>query len=120
MNFRHVTLTVKDLDASIHFYTEIVGLPVDRRYQPGPDTEIAFLGTGETKVELICHRNQPDAIVGNAVSVGFEVEDILEKFESFKGTDISVVSDIIQPNQHVRFFFVADPDGFRVQFLESL
>ena len=120
MSFRHVTLTVKDLDASIRFYTEVVGLPVDRRYQAGPDTEIAFLGSGETKVELIRNKNQPDAVIGNGVSIGFEVESVPEKFNSFQGTDIPVISDIMQPNPHVRFFYVADPDGFRVQFIENL
>ncbi len=119
MRFRHVTLTVKDLDASIRFYTEVVGLPVDRRYQAGPNTEIAFLGAGETKVELIRHKNEPDAIIGNGVAVGFEVVSVSEKFDSLKGTYIPVISYIIQPNPHVRFFYVADPDGFRVQFLEN-
>jgi len=120
MSFCHVTLKVKDLDASIRFYTEVVGLPIDRRYQAGPDNEIAFLGSGETKVELICNKNQPDAMTGNGVSIGFKVEDVPEKLDSLKDTDISVISDIIQPNPHVRFFYVADPDGFRVQFLENL
>lgn len=120
MSFCHVTLKVKDLDASIRFYTEVVGLPIDKRYQAGPDTEIAFLGSGETKVELICNKNQPDAIIGNGVSVGFKVESVPEKFDSLKGTDIPVISDIIQPNPHVSFFYVTDPDGFRVQFLENL
>lgn len=120
MRFCHVTLTVKDLDASVRFYTEVVGLPVDRRYQTGPDTEIAFLGPGETKVELVCHRGRPDVTIGNGVSIGFEVESVREKFSSFQGTDIPVIGDIVQPNPHVRFFYVADPDGFRVQFLENL
>lgn len=120
MSFCHVTLTVKDLDASIHFYTEVVGLPIDRRFQAGPYTEIAFLGSGETKVELICSKNQPNLMIGNGVSIGFKVESVPEKFASIKGGEIPVISDIIQPNPHVRFFYVADPDGFRVQFLENL
>lgn len=118
MSFCHVTLTVKDLDASIRFYTEVAGLPVDKRYQAGPDTEIAFLGAGDTKVELICSKNQPDAIIGNGVSIGFKVDSVPQKLESLKGSGITVLSDIIQPNPHVRFFFVADPGGYRVQFIE--
>lgn len=120
MRLCHVTLTVKDLDASIRFYTEVVGLPVGRRFQAGPDAEIAFLGSGETKVELVCSKNQPDAMIGNGVSIGFEVENVPEKFDHMKGGDIPVISDIIMPNPHVRFFYITDPNGFRVQLLENI
>ncbi len=120
MKFCHVTLRVQDLDASIRFYTDVVGLPIDKRYQAGPDTEIVFLGSGETKVELICYKNQPAATVGSGISIGFEVANVPEKFNSLKGTDTPVVGEIIRPNPHVRFFYVTDPDGLRVQFLENI
>ncbi len=120
MSFVYTTLTVKDLEASLDFYTKIVGLPIDRRFPAGPGTEIAFLGDGETKVELICYQNQPAAAVGNAVSLGFRVDSLVEKLSQVRDAGIPVVSDIIQPNPHVRFFYVTDPDGFRIQFSENL
>ncbi|WP_101697041.1 VOC family protein [Clostridium minihomine] len=120
MGFCHTTLTVKDMDASLRFYTEVVGLPVDRRYLSGVDTDIAFLGEGETKVELICYQNQPEAVVGNGVALGFTVPSVPDKLDSLKGSNVPIISDIIQPNPHIRFFYVTDPDGFRVQFLETL
>ena len=118
--FCQATLTVRDLDASVRFYNEVVGLPIDRRGPAGPDGELAFLGDGETKVELICYEGRPEAIVGNGACLGFRVESVPETLERLRGGGIPVVSDIIQPNPHVRFFYALDPDGFRVQFVEDL
>ena len=44
------------MEESLKFYQEIVGLNLVRRFNAGPNTEIAFLGDGETKVELMCHK----------------------------------------------------------------
>lgn len=118
--FCHATLTVRDLNASVRFYNEVVGLPIDRRGPAGPDGELAFLGDGETKVELVCYKGGPDAIVGNGACLGFRVESVPETLERLKDGGIPVVSDIIQPNPQVRFFYASDPDGFRVQFVEYL
>ncbi len=75
MNFCWSTLRVKDLDESIKFYSEIVGLEVVNRFKGGP-TEIAFLGAGETKIELICSGESRDISVGSDISWGFEVESL--------------------------------------------
>jgi len=45
------TIRVKDIDASVKFYEDVVGLTISRRFKAGPDTEIAFMGDGETKVD---------------------------------------------------------------------
>lgn len=119
MKICHVTLIVKDMDASLGFYTGMVGLPVRTRYEAGPDTAIVFLGDGETKLELICYKDRPAATIGNGISIGFEVGDLAEKLESIQAAGIAVMGGIIQPNPHVRFFYAADPDGYRVQFLEN-
>ena len=62
--------------------------------------ELAFMGDGETKVELICSKNAPATIIGNGVSIGFEVKSAAAKLESLKGVGVPVVSEIIQPNPH--------------------
>jgi lactoylglutathione lyase len=46
MTFLWTALYVKDLNSTINFYTEIVGLQVLKRFQAGPSTEIAFMGNG--------------------------------------------------------------------------
>ncbi len=54
MKFCWSTLKVKNLEESLKFYQEIVGLKINKRFNAGPGREIAFLGDGETKIELIC------------------------------------------------------------------
>ena len=53
MKFCWTTLSVNNMEESLKFYHEIIGLPVDRRFKMGPEAEIAFLGDGETKLELM-------------------------------------------------------------------
>lgn len=120
MKFCWVTLTVKNMDESLKFYQEIVGLTLNKRFQAGPEMEIAFLGEGETQVELICNKNNDKVNMGTDISLGFEVKSADEMLTLLKEKNINVLSDLIQPNPHVRFFFVADPNGLKIQFIENL
>ncbi len=71
MNFCWTTIQVMDMDKSLAFYQEIVGLPLVRRAQASPEMELAFLGSGETQVELICD-GKPQAVNhGDSISMGF-------------------------------------------------
>ena len=119
MKFCWCTLSVKNMDESVKFYREAVGLPVSRRFAAGPGMEIYFLGDGETKVELICGpKYTPPCGVG--VSLGFEVKSVDETMTALKGRGLEVESGPFQPNPHLKFFFVEDPDGYSVQFVENL
>ena len=120
MKFCWTTIRVKDLEESLKFYQEIVGLRLDRRFKAGPGTEIAFLGDGETKVELICDEAKKDVNIGEDISLGFEVESLDKMMDFVKEKGIAIHSGPIQPNPHIRFFYVLDPNGFKIQFVENL
>lgn len=120
MKFCWCTITVDDMERSLEFYRDVVGLPVSRRFSDRPDCEICFLGDGETKVELICEAGRTSADNPEGISLGFMVEslDAMMAFLEEKGVEIT--SGPIQPNPHIKFFFVKDPDGVTVQFSESM
>jgi lactoylglutathione lyase len=120
MKFCWSTLKVKNMNESLKFYEEVVGLKVDNRFKAGPGMEIAFLGDGETKVELICHDNSSDVNVGTDISWGFEVKSVDEMMILVKEKGIAIESGPFQPNPHTKFFFITDPNGLRIQFVEHM
>ncbi|SET97643.1 VOC family protein [Lacrimispora sphenoides] len=119
MKFCWSTLNVRNLEESIKFYEEIIGLRVNRRFPAGPGTEIAFLGDGETQIELICGGDR-EIQVGDDISWGFEVKSLDQTLSLAKEKGVILLGEPVQPNPHVRFAFIKDPNGMRVQLVETL
>ena len=119
MKFNWVTLSVRDMEESLKFYQGIVGLKIANRFTAGPGMEIVFLGDGETKVELIYNENESEVEIGKDISLGFEVDSLDQMLEFVKEKGIEVHSGPFQPNPDTRFFFVQDPNGLRIQFVEQ-
>ena len=119
MKFCWSTLTVKNMEESLKFYQEIVGLTIDRRFQAGPGMEIAFLGSGETKVELIHDSNDTEINMGESISLGFQVNSVDEMIVFVKEKGLQIHSGPFQPNPYVKYFFILDPNGLKIQFVES-
>lgn len=119
MKFSWVTVTVKDMDESIRFYTDIVGLTVDNRRPAEPDLELAFLGDGETKLELIYNKTIPATSIDANISLGFEVASLAQAMAALeaKGIPHSVP---FQPTPHIKYLFISDPNGLKIQLLEHL
>ena len=120
MKFCWVTINVKDFEKSLEFYTQVVGLSIDRTMNPGPKMKIAFLGQGETKVELIYDETTSARIYGKDVSIGFEVDSIDTFMGTLKEKGIRLESGPHQPNPTIRFVYVLDPNGVKVQFVENI
>jgi lactoylglutathione lyase len=108
------------MNESLKFYQEIVGLELINRFQAGPDTEISFLGNGETKVELICNDSDKNINPGNAVSLGFNTESLDEKINLVKENGIKITAGPTQPNANLKFFMINDPNGITIQFAEQM
>lgn len=119
MKLAHVTIMVKDLEESLKFYKDILALPIVERFKAGPEQEIVFLGNGNSLIELIYNRNLVKPNIGQDISIGFGVEDLDDSIENIKDNNIEIHSGPFQPNKSTRFFFVLDPNGLKVQFIEQ-
>jgi len=78
MKFLWTTILVKNMEESLKFYQEVVGLKTVNRFNSGPGMEISFLGEDDTKLELICSEKFKNIDAGNAVTLGFKVDSLDE------------------------------------------
>jgi len=120
MKFCWTTILVNNMDESLEFYKDIVMLEVNKRFQAGPGVEIAFLGNGETKVELICNQAISEVKVGKDISLGFEVDSVDSMVSFVKEKGLSIDNGPFQPNPHTKFFYILDPNGLKIQFVENI
>lgn len=120
MKFCWVTINVKDMEKSLHFYQEIIGLNINRRMKPNSDREIIFLGSGETQIELICNTKVDDIAIGKDISLGFVVDSIEQMSEILRKKNIPIHSGPFQPNPSIRFMCILDPNGVKIQFVENI
>lgn len=118
MKFCWTTILVRDMQKSLEFYQDIAGLEIDHRINAGPGIEIAFLGDGETKVELIKNESVKEISIGTDISMGFEVDSLDRMMEIITAKGLDIHSGPFQPNPATRFFYVLDPNGWKIQFVE--
>ncbi len=119
MKYCWTTLLVGDLDRSIMFYTESIGLSLNRRFSAGGHGEIAFLGTEETQIELVCPGSE-SITAGDGITLGFSTDSLEEAMSLMAHNGIRIESGPVQPNEKIRFFYIRDPDGHRVQISQSM
>ena len=129
--FCHISLHVNDMEKSQHFYRDLLGLKVLFDVDlagPGlesvtgiPGAKGRMVGTvapGGTMIELV-QGTRPGPQRGDDDSMIFSltVESVDRAYDAFKSVGIVPLQ---QPAEieGTRMFFVQDPDGRRVEFVE--
>jgi len=119
MKFMWTTLPVSDLEKSVKFYSEFMGLgPIAR--MGIPEHQVVMLGNnGETKLELIYEpgRTIPEN-PGGTISMGYAPDNLDEFIAKVSKAGISTIGPI-SPSPDIRFYFIKDPDGYTVQLVEQ-
>jgi lactoylglutathione lyase len=119
MKFLWTTIHVKDMEESLNFYQQVVGLKLVNRFNAGPEMEICFLGEDDTKLELICSSKITNIQPGNAVSLGFKVESLDDMMNLLKEKNIAIKTGPVQPNPGLKYIIVLDPNGVKIQFAQQ-
>ena len=118
MHIDHITIRTDKLEGSIAFYEKTAGLKIVQDLRK-IDAQIVFLADadGDTRIELI-QVPAGNGYCGSGISIGFHTNDAAGLREKLL-KDGFQASDIISPNPSVRFFFVWDPNGVQIQFVEQ-
>ena len=117
MKFRFSTLFVKNLEESVQFYQDVIGLPIKGRFKPNPNMEIVFLGDDEAQIELIYDANKDTIDIGPDISWAFSVDSVEDMYQFVKKQNIIILSEIIEPMPSAKFFFIEDPNGMKIQIV---
>jgi lactoylglutathione lyase len=125
MRILHTMLRVGDLERSLKFYTEVLGMHLLRRkdYPEGKFT-LAFVGYGaesETAVLELTHNWGVEKYdLGNAYGhIALEVPDAYQACEEVKKRGGKVTREA-GPMKHgtTVIAFVEDPDGYKIEFIQ--
>ena len=126
MRLLHTMLRVGDLDRSIAFYTEILGMKLLRRkdYADGKFT-LAFLGYGDeadnTVLELTYNWGTDQYDLGTGYGhIAIEVEDVYQATDAIKQRGGNILREAGPMNAGTTIIaFVADPDGYPIELIGS-
>lgn len=124
MRILHTMLRVGDLERSIKFYTEVLGMKLLRKkdYPDGKFT-LAFIGYGDesenTVIELTYNWGTDSYDLGTGYGhIALEVDDVYEATEEIRKCGGNILRDAGPMNAGTTVIsFVEDPDGYPIELI---
>lgn len=125
MKFLHTMIRVKDLDESYKFYTEELGFVESRRKEfPDKKFDLVYLklpASPDYELELTYNYDQEEAYdLGNGYGhIAISNPDIksFRKELSDKGYEVTELRGISDNSD--KYFFVTDPDGYKIEIIQK-
>lgn len=119
----HIGIKVAQLEQSLAFYTEVIGLTLlDIIGEPGDELRLAFLSfPGQTSVEIeLIERvwtDLPDE--GKVSHAAFTVTGIEAEHSRIAALQLPGLTEVSTLANGSRYFFFDGPDGEKLEFFES-
>jgi catechol 2,3-dioxygenase-like lactoylglutathione lyase family enzyme len=129
-SIHHVAVTASNFERSLEFYQKLGFKVLANRYLPEKQKKIALLASDNFKLELFWYEDFSDEptsreTIGNNVhDVGVKhfalrVDSINEARARLKELHISLESEPTTGDTGYDFFFIRDPDGVWIEFVQD-
>lgn len=124
MRILHTMLRVGDLERSIRFYTDVLGMKLLRRqdYPEGKFT-LAFVGyadeADETVIEMTYNWGVDSYDLGEGYGhIALEVDDVYQAVDAIRERGGKIIRDAGPMNAgNTIIAFVEDPDGYAIELI---
>ncbi len=117
----HTRMRVSDLDQTINFYTNVLGLEVLERKTSPRGSQLAFLRApnSEELIELTSFPpSGPVKVQEDLVHLAFQVESLDDTIASLNAQGVKITDGPTQTSSGSRFIFIDAPDGYEVELIE--
>lgn len=113
MKVKYATIIVEDMEESIKFYTEVMGLEIYSQHNPRPGITITLLkGEGDAMIELIKNTENETGLF----SVGMDVEDMSTTVNDLRSKGAKITMEPI-PITVGTLAFIEDPNGVKIALI---
>jgi len=126
MKILHTMLRVGNLDRSLAFYTEVLGMRLLRKKDyPGGKFTLAFVGYGDESeaavIELTYNWDTSSYHPGNGFGhVAIGVDDIFKMCENIRAAGSKVTREPgLMKHGNTVIAFVEDPDGYQIELIQT-
>lgn len=120
----HAMIRVYDLNSSIDFYQEALGLEVAERYD-FDDFSLVYLSNAESdfELELTFNKNQQEPYSHGSgyghIAVSVEDLETIHQDLVTRGLNPNEIKTLSAENGlSASFFFITDPDGYQIEFIQ--
>jgi len=128
IRFDHVAITVSDMERSVAFYRDLLGLEVAGQLLLRDNTfKIVYLRSGDAKVELFEFRGiEAETAVGLPDTVGgfkhlaLQTDDVDAVAARLKTAGVTFTVEPKDASGGVRLAFFRDPDGNLLELVSGL
>ncbi|MEP6890254.1 MAG: VOC family protein [Nitrospirota bacterium] len=117
----HTRMRVSDMEQTIRFYTDVLGLEVLERKVSPRGSHLAFLKVpnSEELIELTSFPpSGPVRVQEDLVHLAFQVESLDDAIASLSAKGVKVTDGPTQSSSGSRFIFIDAPDGYEVELIE--
>lgn len=117
----HTRMRVSDMDQTIRFYTEVLGLEVLERKTSPRGSHLAFLRVpnSDELIELCSFPpSGPVKVQEDLVHLAFQVENLDETIAALNKQGITITDGPTKTASGSRFVFIDAPDGYEVELIE--
>lgn len=117
----HTRMRVNDMDQTIRFYTEVLGLQVMERKTSPRGSHLAFLAVpnSDELIELCSFpASGPVKVQEDLVHLAFEVENLDETIRTLNEQGVKITDGPTRSSSGSRFIFIDAPDGYEIELIE--
>jgi lactoylglutathione lyase len=117
----HTRMRVSDIEQTIQFYTNVLGLDVLERKTSPRGSHLAFLKVpnSDELIELTSFPpSGPVHVQADLVHLAFQVDNLDQTMAGLQAQGIPITDGPTRTSSGSRFIFIDAPDGYEIELIE--